>query len=424
MIQLMTDDTWEQLGREITHRGTIYDVRYRPKSDSCPICNASSLSRRGWTRSVYVDAPIGHEPTILRVKAPRLVCGHCERAVSQRPEGFLKRRRMTKRCGDFILEARYRYTFTEIAKMTGLHRTTVARLLTDKGRAKLEAELAEGNQAPSRFQNVIKPYVPEEIAIDEIYLSPKRGLITIIDREFSRLVGVLEANKANAARALKEFFDTADNILRHPDGDIEVIPDRVTMDMCRVYRRFFYKKFPNTKIVVDRWHVEKLLGKRFETILKDKKKWLAISSRTSVAFGTTPLRPRENDVLFTKFAEISVATEEQSDGLLPRESLRQLLLGYPHIISAWEHWQRFNEIWLSKTEKQAETQFIAWLASIPDEFPGFKKFGKELELWNKEFLNYFDWKRATNGTAEWINNIIRRCYSRYKRNWKLQDSRG
>ena len=133
------------------------------------------------------------------------------------------------------------------------------------------------------------------------------------------------------------------------------------------------------------------------------------------------MRPRENDVLFTKFAEISVATEEQSDGLLPRESLRQLLLGYPHIISAWEHWQRFNEIWLSKTEKQAETQFIAWLAGIPDEFPGFKKFGKELELWNKEFLNYFDWKRATNGTAEWINNIIRRCYSRYKRKWNLQE---
>jgi hypothetical protein len=251
---------------------------------------------------------------------------------------------MTKRCGNFILDARYKYTFNEIAKMTGLHRVTIARLLTDDGRAKLEAELLDARpvRAPHRIE--IKPYVPWELAVDEIFLKRKRKYITIIDREVSRLIDILATNGRSTSVVLDEFFETADNEEHYPEADIVITPARITMDMCYAYREYFYEKFPKTKIVLDRWHVDSALTRRFKKILNEKKKWYAIGSGLDVRFETTSLSPFQVKILYKKFANIHWRTAKQGDTSSPREELRKLLLGYPHIISGWEYRQRFDEI--------------------------------------------------------------------------------
>ena len=301
--------------------------------------------------------------------------------------------------------------------MTGLHRTTVARLLTDEGRAKLEAELNDKSVGTSHKKE-IKPYVPHELAIDEIYLTRRRKLITLIDRELSRLIAIIETNRRGTARALDKFFTVADD--DGVGGDIKVTPSRITMDMCISYRKYFSKRFPDAKIIIDRWHVEKSLTKRFTKILNEKREWRAIGSGPNVKFETKRLQPRECGILYTKFSNIYCETAEQ--GEIPRkEKLRQLLLGRPHMISAWEYRQRFDEIWSSKTEKDAKKLLIGWRGVMPDELTEYKNFDKYMGEWQKQFLNYFEFpkSRVTNAIAESINSILRSCYKRYKRTWNF-----
>ncbi len=430
MTLLLSDRNWEQLGREVTPRGTIYHARYKRALERCPVCEASSLSKYGSNTANYVDVPIGDQPTILRAKIPRFLCAACKQTVSAKPEGLSESHRLTEKCHEYILAIRYRYARVEIARMTGLHQSTVTRILSANDVEKSEAQLSGTTPVCTSNNIQIKRYVPSELAIDEINLG-RRKYITLIDRSNSRLLDILETEgteKSDCA-AIDRFFEVADNVEYysamefegelHEGIEYEVTPNRITMDMCHTYRSYFYKRFPESKIVIDRWHVEKAFTKRFRKILTRTLGMRAegLLPCHGVEFGSARFHAHKNSVLYAKFANICPKAATKDDGSAGLNKLRRLLLAHPHIIPAWEHRQRFNQIWLSQNRQDAEKQFIKWRVGIPDEFAEYKEFVEELEKWCDVFFNYFDGdprRRVTNAIAESTNKMIRACYNRRK----------
>ncbi len=439
MILFIADRNWEQTRQELSHRGKTYHVRYKPRLENCPTCGTSPLSRYGWNESDYVDIPIGNQATILKAKVPRFLCAVCGHTVSPQPEGLSKRYRITEKCHEFILASRYKYPRTEIARMTGLHQSTIGRILADDNMTKSEGQLLDPSRAGASEGKEFRRYVPGDLAIDEVYLGRGRKFITLVDREESRLVDILETEGTRAAdhAALDRFFKSADNVKHFPPteykgeiicegDDIEITPERITMDMSYVYRGYFSckKRFPGARIVLDRWHVEQALGKHFRKILAKNKRMRpdVYSPGTNVEF--KELQLYQNSILYAKFANVNRDSAKGGDGSSPREKLGQLLLSSPHIIPAWEHRQRFHEIWSSRTRSEAENELRRWIDGIPSELVGYKKFARELAKWRNEYFNYFDdppHARVTNAIAESTNNIIRRCYNRRKGVGKLEE---
>ncbi len=443
MLLFIADPNWEKTGQEVTHRGKTYHVRYKPRLENCPACGTSSLSRHGWNESDYIDLPVGNQATILKAKVPRFLCAGCQRVVSQKPDGLSKNHRITEKCHEFILASRYKYPRVVIARMTGLCESTINRILAEADGAKLEGQLSDIAPACVPEEIQIRRYVPRQLAIDEIYLGRKK-YITLVDREKSRLLDILETEGTREAdcAALDKFFDAADKVdhIVHEGDDGEIyevdldLPlDRITMDMCYVFRDYFKNRpdrFPKPEIVLDRWHVEKALTKRFTKILAKNIGMQADGppSGTGAEFEALGLQSRVNKVLRAKFANICRKTATKGDDSPSLEKLRRLLLAYPQIIPAWEYRQRFNEIWSCQTREDAEKRFIRWRSRIPAELVEYKEFAREFseKKWYHEFINYFEINpsaKATNAVAESMNDIIRSCFNRRKGIGNLEEFR-
>lgn len=151
-----------------------------------------------------------------------------------------EKRRMTDRLVQWIGEQAVRRTYASVADEVGVTEGTIRLAFTEYVQAKYEKKM---NFATPRW-----------LGIDEIYLIKPRCVLTNVEK----LAAFDVLNNRNKVTV-------TDRLWRLPDRRSV---DLVTIDMWRPYRDAAHIALPNATVVVDKFHVVRLMNAASEAVRK------------------------------------------------------------------------------------------------------------------------------------------------------------
>ena len=219
---------------------------------------------------------------------------------------------------------------------------------------------------------------PRWLGIDEIHLIKPRCVLTNVEKLTA--FDILEnRNKQTVATCLARL-------------DHRKSIELVTIDMWRSYRDAVAAVLLDATMVVDKFHVVRMLNAACETVRKALRADLTPAERRGLV----------ND----RFLIL-----KRKHRLNGKEHMHMMLSGwlenYPALAMAFEIKEAGYRIYDAKTRDEADAAFEEWRVSVPQEMKSaFGDFERAWQNWRDEILAYFDC-RATNAYTESLNNLIR-----------------
>ncbi len=213
--------------------------------------------------------------------------------------------------------------------------------------------------------------MPEKVSLDEISKQKgKRKFVTVVsDLEQSSLLEVIDSHKS------EEIIE----VLKAQPIEIRENVKEVSVDMWGGFQKVIKEIFPNALIVIDRFHVMKLVNKALNSL------------RLLLGF-----KGLKNRYLLLKNGE-DLTPEEKSE-------LLQLFYQSPCLGIAYELKEEFREIYeTSTTLKMGLRRFKKWLiyARIM-----LGQVANTINKYIQEICHYFV-GRTTSGVMEGLNNKIK-----------------
>jgi transposase len=234
-----------------------------------------------------------------------------------------------------------------------------------------------------REEKAMPMVTPRVLGIDEICLGKKkrdkyRCVVTNI--EGGKLIGFLrDRDKPTVIK----YFHTLDA------SAVEVI----CMDMWPTYRDAARLVFPKAIIVIDRFHIVRMVQNSIEAYRKQLRRDTTGRQRAMLFSDRFTLMSRNIDL--DPFKEATL------------QSWFRLWPEMEHVYDAKE---RFLDIWLAETKEEAIYLYDAWNNSIPEYVRKyFKDIFTAFSNWSNEIFTYWDYK-FTNAFTEGLNSVIRRVY--------------
>lgn len=327
----------------------------------CQHCGKYGVVGFGRREQVIKDLPRLGKRSSIYVETRRWRCKYCAKTFFDTLPAVDEKRRMTDRLVQWIGEQAVRRTYSSVADEVGVTEGTIRLVFSEYVQAKYE----KMNFATPRW-----------LGIDEIYLIKPRCVLTNVEK-LTAFDILSNRNKVTVT----------DRLWRLPDRwSVEL----VTIDMWRPYRDAAQAVLPNATVVVDKFHVVRLLNAASETVRKALRSSLTKHQRRGLVNDRFLMLKRQN----------RLSGQEQM-------MLSGWLENYPELAMAYEVKEAGYRIYDARTREQALDAFTAWKASVPQEMKGaFGDFQRAFENWQTEILNYFD-HRATNAYTESLNNLIR-----------------
>ncbi|MGH2509079.1 MAG: ISL3 family transposase, partial [Ktedonobacteraceae bacterium] len=205
---------------------------------ACPDCGLSKgrLYGHGSQTQSFRDTPMRGMPTRLSVRRRRFRCQNCHKTLSEPLAVIDDKRLVTRRLLDYVCRQVFNETFASLARRVGLDEKTIRNIFQD-----FAAEL----RTRIRFKT------PRVLGIDELKIvGAYRAIITNVEKRC--LFDMRPTRRKNDL--LRYFRNLPDN------GEVEW----VTMDMYRVYRDVVRETLPGARIVVDRFHIERMANEVIE----------------------------------------------------------------------------------------------------------------------------------------------------------------
>lgn len=327
----------------------------------CAHCHKYGVVGFGRREQVVKDLPRLGKRSSIYVETRRWRCKHCGKTFYDELPHVDEKRRMTDRLVQWIGEQAVRRTYSSIADEVGVTEGTIRLVFSEY----VEAKYSKMNFATPRW-----------LGIDEIYLIKPRCVLTNVEK-LTAFDILSNRNKTTVA----------DRLWRLPDrSSVEL----VTIDMWRPYRDAARDILPEATVVVDKFHVVRLLNAASETVRKALRSSLTKHQRRGLVNDRFLMLKRKN----------RLSAQEQM-------MLSGWLENYPELAMAYEVKEAGYRIYDAKTPEQAQNAFVEWRAFVPQEMKGaFGDFERAWKNWQDEILNYFDF-RVTNAYTESLNNLIR-----------------
>lgn len=329
---------------------------------SCPHCNSKNIKKHGSRDATFMDTPIHTKRTGIRLVHQRYYCKDCKKSFSDPLPDLDENHFMTKRLVEFIQKQAFKRTFVSIAEEIGITEGTVRLIFNDHAK-ELEKQYALDT--------------PRWLGIDELKVCGKARCVLTSPEKKSLLDMLKTRSKTVVTRWLLGI-----------PGRSRV--ELVTMDMWNPYRDAVQAVLPDAKIVVDRFHIQKMANTALEDARKAIRAGLTSSERRKLMHERFLLLRREKNL-------------DMTDRILRDSWFNEL----PLLEKAYLFKEAYFDIWELKTRKEAEEQYDKWKEVIPDELrPYFKPVFTAMENWHTEIFNYFD-NRVTNAYTETINGLIK-----------------
>lgn len=332
---------------------------------ACPDCGPGDgrLYGHGTQTQSFRDTPMHGMPVRMSIRRRRFQCQHCHKTLFEPLVAMDDKRLVTRRLLRYVCKHVFNETFASLARQVGLDEKTIRNICEDH-----VAEL----QATIRFQT------PRVLGMDELKIvGAYRAIITNIEK-----------------RCLFDMLPTRskEDLLRY----FQALPDKdqvewVTMDMYRVYRDVASQVLPKARIVVDRFHIERMATEVIEQIRKRVRKELPERERLKLKDERFLLLKRQHDLKPEQF-----------------ERLRAWFDKFPVLSEAHALKEGFLSIWdQNKTRADAEQAWQKWRVNVSPELrPNFKALITAMSNWHDEIFNYFE-SSMTNAYTESSNNLTR-----------------
>lgn len=224
------------------------------------------------------------------------------------------------------------------------------------------------------FSKEEKENTPFVLGIDEVSFSGKEMLTTIGNITKKRLKGILTSKRKSDLR----------KILKNLSPKTKSLIKEVVIDMCFLYKKTVEETLPNTKIVVDKFHLIYDANRRIE----DERLFLQQIYKTKIS--KYPLiKPKEK------------ITEKE------RIILENIFKQYPEIKLFYLTKERLRDLYQQKTKEKAEENLRLIISYLKSSDHGeLIKWGRTLFNFKDQILNYWN-SYSTNGFMEGINNKIK-----------------
>jgi transposase len=189
----------------------------------------------------------------------------------------------------------------------------------------------------------------------------------------------------------------------------------VSMDMARNMSLAIEKSFPNSKMVIDRFHVVRLVMDAMQHI-RVTLRWQAIEQENTAMNQAKERRKRyhaqvlaNGDTLKELLARSKYLLYKFEDDWTANQAKRAAILfeKYPLLKSAYYLTLSFRNIYKNTSKTLARTQFEQWKQKvIAMKINQFNTVVNSLEYHLDNILNFFD-NRSTNANAESFNSKIK-----------------
>lgn len=346
-------------------------VEYKLFPTTCEKCKSRSAtfkrhdSREHW----YIDFPIRGKRVKLCVKHRRFRCSECGAVFFEALPGIDVKRDMTKRLVDWIGPEALALKFNVMANNIGCTDSTIRNIFLEY----IEQKAKE-----------LKPKTPRVLGIDEICLGKQRRdkyRCIVTDIEQRTLVEFL---RDRDKKTVIKFFSTLD-----PSA-----VDVICMGMWTSYRDAAKIVFPGKPVVIDRFHIARMVGNSMEAFRKFLRKPTTGKERAML----------KNDRFVLMSRNVDLDPFQQ-------ETLASWCKRWPLIKDVYDAKERFLDIWLADTREEAVYWYGTWKDSIPGHVRSyFEDIFTAFDNWHHEIFNYWDYK-FTNAFTEALNNGIRSVYA-------------
>lgn len=271
---------------------------------------------------------------------------------------------MTRRLVTYVQQEALRRTFTSIAEETGLTEGTI-RLLFSEFTTNVQTRFPDTN--------------PLYLGIDELYLLNQYRCV-LTDVQNHHIVDLLrDRHKATVITYLQHLPDrTRDQIAV------------VCTDMWAGYHDAVRETLPQAHLVVDKFHVLKLLSGCLESVRRQVRKGLTDRQRRTLMHDRFLLLRRAHDL-------------DERETLIVEAWLKNS----PQLEAAYHLKEAFYGIYEASTEEEALHQYFSWFRQItPDIYEAFLPFTLAVEHYGDAIFNYFTY-RYTAGYTESLNGLMK-----------------
>ena len=374
----------ELFGYERCGEGHGFEVKFPfPLYCRCEKCRTKEPAKYEYKNTVYVvrDLDLWGQPSFLIFQPCFHRCSRC----GHRQEHFapFKRKKVmyTYRFEEYVLRMLIGSNEEEAAGRLGISAETVALIV--------ENQLKDDKKIDP--QRVIT-----HVGFDEISLKKRHKLyVTLMtdltDPESPKVLAVARGKDTAAAKKCLGKLT--------PQQRAAVQTHRV--DMGKVYGPVCNDLLPNSRMVVDRFHV----AKQFNDVVDDLRK------KTTRKYKAKLSKAEQK-----RFRALMWEFRRDPKDLKPEEqkALEGLFAEVPVLKDLYDVRVRFKEIFDTAPDRATAEEQLAELRARTESLGlDFSKFWTTYENWKTGILNYFD-GRYTSAAVEGINNkarvITKRCY--------------
>jgi transposase len=271
---------------------------------------------------------------------------------------------MTHRLVTYIRTEALRRTFTSIADDVGADEKLIRILL-------------------SEFATNVQPHFPDTellyLGIDELYLLNQYRCV-LTDVKNHQIIDLLrDRNKETVIRYLQNL----------PGSTKERITV-VCTDMWASYHDAVHQVLPHAHLVVDKFHVIKMLHTCLETVRKEVRASLTDKQRRTLMHDRYLLLKRAHDL-------------DEKDRLI----VEAWLGNFPSLALAYAQKEAFFQVYEASTLDEAWDRYFSWQNQItPEIFDAFLPLMLATERWGDAIFNYFTY-RYTAGYTESLNGLMK-----------------
>lgn len=330
----------------------------------CTHCGYGKLYKHEVKPQLYMDIPIRNKHVGIIVQRKRYRCCECRRTFFEPVLHMDEHHFMTLRLVNYVRSEALHRTFTSIARDTGLVEGTIRLLFSE----------FTANVGP-RLPNAKGIY----LGIDELYLLNQYRCV-ITDVHSRQIIDLLrDRKKATVISYLQGLSD-----------DIKKQIIVVCTDMWSCYHDAVREVLPHVHLVVDKFHVLKLLSGCLEHVRRRVRKSLTDKQRRTLMHDKYLLLRRAHDL-------------DAREQLIVETWLKR----FPQLEIAYRLKESFYEIYEAKTKEIALQRYFAWFKQITlDIYDCFLPLTLAIEHYGEAIFNYFTY-RYTAGYTECLNGLMK-----------------
>lgn len=315
-----------------------------PLPTGCPNCLSPLFTKSGNSDDrLYRDEPLRDQHVTINLKRNRYKCKACNRLFRATIPGLDTRRRVTTRLIEHLEAHFHKRSNVELAEETGLLEKTVREI-----RKEFYDRLFAERQTVT----------PKVLGIDELY---KNGeyLCLLTDLENHTLVELhIGREKERVVQYLRAL---------HSPKDVQII----CIDMYSPIRNACRTALPHAKLIVDKFHVMKLINDKFTDALKSLKR--------------DPLKSlsrKDTTWLKTTYTRLEPAAQRRVDTLLQGDKKLNL---------THQAKERFYSLYSAPDRAHAGAILDDWLKFVADQhLSEWHRTADTIRDWRDPILNFFD----------------------------------